>query len=155
MVYRVTETSGRPDAEKLAGRNLRALRTARHWPLREVAERMKAYGYTWHQTVVAKIETGQRPLRLNEAVDLADLYAVSLADLFAPPKGPDALDELRREAQALHTALEQEMERAETSGQQLQHYQDEHAVATAAVEQIRSRLALLEKFQEEALGDGA
>lgn len=39
---------------------------------------MKAYGYDWHQTTVGRIEAAQRPLRLNEAVDLASLYGVSL-----------------------------------------------------------------------------
>jgi transcriptional regulator with XRE-family HTH domain len=150
----VTGTSGRPDAEKLAGRNLRRLRQTRDWPLREVAERMTAYGYHWHVSVVAKIETGQRPFRLQEAVDLADLFDVSLADLFAAPVGPDALDDLRQEAAALHKALEQEKKRAETSEEQLRHYQDEHAVASAAVEKIQSRLRLLEQWEKEALGDG-
>jgi len=49
--------------------------------MREVAERMEGFGYHWHQSVIAKIETGQRPIRLNEATDLATLYGVALADL--------------------------------------------------------------------------
>jgi transcriptional regulator with XRE-family HTH domain len=78
--YRVSESHGL-ELELLAGRNLRALRNARQWSLLEVAERMRAFGYTWHQTVVAKIETGKRPLRLAEAIDLASLYGATLTDL--------------------------------------------------------------------------
>jgi transcriptional regulator with XRE-family HTH domain len=77
----VSESQGL-GVERAVGRNLRALRNARGWPLRETAERMKAFGYTWHQTVVAKIETGDRPLRLGEAIDLASLYGANLGDLF-------------------------------------------------------------------------
>lgn len=81
---RVTVSQG-SELERRVGRNFRALREARQWPLREVAERMKAFGYSWHQTVVAKIETGQRPLRLSEAADLAALYEVSLDRLLVDP----------------------------------------------------------------------
>lgn len=60
---------------------------------------MKAYGYDWHQTQVGRIEAGQRPLRLNEAVDLAALFGVSL-DTLATRAAPDAdIDELRRLAE--------------------------------------------------------
>ena len=83
---------GRPDAEKLAGHRLRQLRTARNWPLREVAERMKAFGYNWHMTVVAKIETGQRPLRLNEALDLVALFGVRLEELLLDTAAAESLD---------------------------------------------------------------
>lgn len=62
--------------EDVAGRELRRLRIARGWSQEDVARRMSAYGYDWHQTMVAKTEAAQRPLRLNEAVDLCRLFGV-------------------------------------------------------------------------------
>lgn len=71
----------RPDAEKLAGQRLRDLRQSRGWSQREVAERMKAYGYDWQQATVQRIEAATRPIRLNEVIDLAVMFGVSLDDL--------------------------------------------------------------------------
>jgi transcriptional regulator with XRE-family HTH domain len=57
------------------------LRIARGWTQEEVAQRMGAYGYDWHQTIVGRLETAQRPLRLNEAVALASLFEVPVDSL--------------------------------------------------------------------------
>src|SRR5919112_3465362 len=35
----------------------------------------------WHQTTVGKVESGDRPIRLEEAVAVADLLGVGLDDL--------------------------------------------------------------------------
>jgi transcriptional regulator with XRE-family HTH domain len=131
-VYRVTESPGL-ELEQLVGRNLRLLREARRWPLREVAERMKAFGYTWHQTVVAKIETGHRPLRLSEASDLANLYETTLDDILGP-LSPDAqldaasLDKEIAEAQAALALATKEAAKVQWA-----HQVAGEAVASAAV----------------------
>ena len=39
------------------------------------------FGIPWHQTVVAKIESGARQVKLNEALALAQIYAMSVEDL--------------------------------------------------------------------------
>lgn len=113
MVYLVTENVAiiDQDPEKLAGRRLRELRTARRWPLREVAQLMRQHGYTWHQSVVAKIETGQRPLRLNEAIALSNLFGVPLSCLLIDPAGPrdaEEIDALLKEKEALLARAESE-----------------------------------------------
>ena len=77
----------RPDPEVQAGRALRRLRPARNWSQEEVAERMTAYGYDFHQTMIAKIESAQRPLRVRELADFAALYGVEMQDLVYPPTG--------------------------------------------------------------------
>jgi transcriptional regulator with XRE-family HTH domain len=152
MVYRVTEKpawpmpADRPDAEKRAGQQLRLLRTGRGWALREVAERMKAYGYNWHQTIVAKTETGQRPLRLNEALDLASLFGVSLTSLLAPTGGAESLDEMRAEAAVLRSALEDAGQQAQAAQIEAAQAAMDSAVATAAVESWRSRIQLLDEL---------
>ena len=39
------------------------------------------FGIPWHQTVVAKIESGKRRIKLNEAMALAYIYGMPLDDL--------------------------------------------------------------------------
>lgn len=46
--------------------------------------RMTAYGYDFHQTMIAKIEAAQRPLRVRELADFAALYGVEIQDLIYP-----------------------------------------------------------------------
>ena len=104
---RVQHSSGSTDEpmpapEERAGRELRRLRLARGWSQEQVAERMKAFGYDWHQTLIGRIEAAQRPLRLNEAADLASLFEVPLEALtfmthYRLPEEVDAeIETLRR-----------------------------------------------------------
>jgi transcriptional regulator with XRE-family HTH domain len=146
----------RPDAERRADIQLRNLRVANGWSQREVAERMKAFGYDWQQATVARIEAASRPLRLNELLDLAALYNVPLTDLLAPPRGrdPESVKEMRQEAEALHQALAQEVERAERAEGDIAKATEEYTLARAALASIQSRLQLLEEWEKEALGDG-
>lgn len=46
---------------------------------------MTAYGYDFHQTTIAKIESAQRPLRVRELADFAALYGVEVQDLVYAP----------------------------------------------------------------------
>lgn len=92
---------GEPDAradDKTIGRTVHLLRgpTVTQQAL---AEEMKLLGHAkWSQATVWSVESGARPLRLTEAVDLAALLGVRLEDLV---RGKDeallttALSELR------------------------------------------------------------
>jgi transcriptional regulator with XRE-family HTH domain len=53
----------------------------------EVADRMTAAGYKMHRSAVAKIESGDRPVLLAEAVMMAGILGVGLAELLADPAG--------------------------------------------------------------------
>jgi transcriptional regulator with XRE-family HTH domain len=44
----------------------------------ELARRMKAQGYPWYQMTIARTETGERPLRLDEALTLAEVLAMPM-----------------------------------------------------------------------------
>lgn len=62
--------------------NLRARRVAMHQSQLEVAEGMRNYyGFQWHQTMVAKVESGQRAVKLDEAFGLSRLLGIDLPDL--------------------------------------------------------------------------
>jgi transcriptional regulator with XRE-family HTH domain len=85
----------RPDPEVQAGRALRRLRLSRGWSQEEVARRMQAYGYDFHQTMIAKIEAAQRPLRVRELADFAALYGVEVQQLIYPSSS--SAEEVARE----------------------------------------------------------
>jgi len=104
---------GRPDPEVQAGHALRRLRTARGWSQEEVARQMKAYGYDFHQTMIAKIEAAQRPLRVRELADFAALYGVAVHELIYPSAG--SLQEADKEIAALRGQLREVTARAEAA----------------------------------------
>ena len=56
----------------------------------QVALAMTHRGFTWHQTTVAKTESGERALRLDEAHALAGVLGVELTDLLPTKKLTDA-----------------------------------------------------------------
>ncbi|MGH3745787.1 MAG: helix-turn-helix domain-containing protein [Micromonosporaceae bacterium] len=67
--------------EKVLGESLRSLRTARGMSQEDVAQMMALAGFSWHQTTVAKTESGSRPVRVNEAAALAAQFGVWVDDL--------------------------------------------------------------------------
>jgi transcriptional regulator with XRE-family HTH domain len=112
--------SRRADPEEQAGKALRQLRQARNWSQQEVAARMRAYGYDFQQTTIAKIEAAQRPLRVRELADFAALYGVGVQELvYAPTLTLPELDQeiedvaaQLREARAASAATAQDVEAA-------------------------------------------
>lgn len=64
----------------------------------ELGRRMKAQGHPWHQMTVARTESGDRPLRLDEAIALAGIFDVSVSDLFTNRTLDDPEYEALREA---------------------------------------------------------
>jgi transcriptional regulator with XRE-family HTH domain len=98
----------RPDPEEQAGRALRMLRIAKGWSQAEVARRMQAYGYDFHQTTIAKIEFAQRPLRVRELADFAALYGVQVHELVYPPNEANhSFEEIGQEIEMLEEDLSQ------------------------------------------------
>jgi len=76
--------------ERVLARSLRAMREARGLTQKAVAAEMAACGFpTFRQTVVAKIEGGQRPVTVNEGAALAAILGLSLADLISGPASDD------------------------------------------------------------------
>lgn len=62
--------------EKDFGTRVRELRRACNWSQEYLAQRLKGEGFEMHQTTVAKIEAGTRPLRVAEAAALAHIFSV-------------------------------------------------------------------------------
>lgn len=65
--------------DELVGRNITRFRGTRSQA--DIAKMMRARGWKWSQGTISTIETGERPLRFNEAADLADILDVPLDSL--------------------------------------------------------------------------
>ncbi|MFC6124768.1 helix-turn-helix domain-containing protein [Mycolicibacterium llatzerense] len=68
--------------EKRFGEVVRSWRQDRNWSQDEVAERLRHQGFEMHQTTVAKIERGARPLRVAEAAALAEVFEMPIMAVF-------------------------------------------------------------------------
>ncbi|WFR84649.1 helix-turn-helix transcriptional regulator [Arthrobacter sp. Y-9] len=73
---------GTPD--ELFGLAVKQLRENEGWTMSELATRLSDAGLTnFHPTTVARMERGERPVRLSEAVVIARLFDVGVDDLVA------------------------------------------------------------------------
>jgi transcriptional regulator with XRE-family HTH domain len=147
----------RADPEAQAGRALRRLRLARNWSQDEVAVRMTAYGYDFHQTTIAKIEAAQRPLRVRELADFAALYGVEVQDLVYPPSR--SLPEIDQEIADVRARLEIAQAEAGAAAHQLDrarraehNAEAAYRVLGAEVTVLEGRLASLSADREKAIG---
>ncbi len=101
--------------ERAFGEKVRQWRQARNWSQEDLAEELRQFGFDMHQTTVAKLEKGLRPLRVSEAAAIAAVFGMPpLAVFLAPP--PEAMplplermQESLRLAQESLTALQQQM----------------------------------------------
>lgn len=144
----------RPDPEVQTGRALRRLRLSQGWSQEAVARRMQAYGYDFHQTMIAKIEAAQRPLRVRELADFAALYDVEVRNLIFPPN--DSLAEVDREIAEVEAHRDKARQRASAAAAELDEARAVLADAQAAydacsreVAMLEERLSFLQKEQEE------
>jgi transcriptional regulator with XRE-family HTH domain len=153
----VVAGSRRSDPEVQAGRALRRLRLARNWSQEEVAVRMTAYGYDFHQTMIAKIEAAQRPLRVRELADFAALYGVEVQDLVYPPTGSlGEIDQEIAEATAMrdmvHKHAAEARHQLDAAREVMHQAQKAYEVSAAEAAVLTGRLAaLLAKRQDLAI----
>lgn len=150
------EHESEPEAESrtleaTVGRELRQLRIARGWTQKETAARLAVLpGYeTWHQTTIARVESADRPLRLNEAETLATLFGVTIADLtIGKISAEDAAGEIAKlepELQAATEKLETAKEAVEVKAGRLQELVDARDEAFFAQRRIQARLDFLRR----------
>lgn len=85
--------------EAAIGRTIRGKREERRMSQRHLVEVLNEdYGLAWHQTTLAKAEAGERPVRLSEALALADALDVPIEMLtpISSQAGPEAPASLLR-----------------------------------------------------------
>ena len=126
--------------EKRFGEVVRRWRQDRNWSQDEVAEKLRHEGFEMHQTTVAKIERGARPLRVAEASALGavfDMPAMAVFELSLPNDAPwwssDGQTAPLREKQEL---LERANELADRAREKLSSAAEDYAYFLAEVEKI-------------------
>jgi RNA polymerase sigma factor (sigma-70 family) len=139
----------RPDPEVQAGRALRRLRLSHGWSQEEVARLMQAYGYDFHQTMIAKIEAAQRPLRVRELADFAVLYGVGVHELIYPPSGsPEEIDqeiaEVATEREAIQRHAEEAAYNLDSARAALVAAEETHRTLASQLAMLAGRLAFLQ-----------
>ena len=99
--------------DKRFGERVKAERDHRGWSQANMAKMLSDKGiHPMHPTTVAKIEAGDRSVRINEAVGIADLFEVSVDSLLGRKPGPQRneltylLRALRQSSQQVWASLE-------------------------------------------------
>lgn len=82
----MVDTEKTPQELWLAG-NLRARRDALGMSQSDLAARMSAAGYRWHQATVYKVESATRAVSLPEGFALAEALGTTVMHLVGAPKG--------------------------------------------------------------------
>lgn len=107
------------DWEKSFGDNVRHWRRERNWSQEELADKLRSEGFDLHQTSVAKIERGTRPLRVAEAAALATIFRVPpLAVFLGSPQAEEQqsplnqLNDMIASAQNLLNEMKADMSRS-------------------------------------------
>lgn len=139
--------------EKTFGDKVRQWRRERNWSQEEVAERLRDQGFEMHQTTVAKIERGTRPLRVAEAAALAYIFAVPPLAIFEgrPPEGyPESIKDLQ-------LALEKQKASAGRLAHVLESTAKQYAVELALIHGIAQEMnrAAAEEQREQESGPEA
>lgn len=124
-------------------------------------ELQERHGVTWHQTTVGKVEAGSRPVRLAEALAVADVLDVHVNQLLDQPAGTDEAEQ--RYTAALYHARVSEIENLERDlsrrKRQLRHWlapsdrgRDVVADGTAAVHHPEPRSPADDEIREASDG---
>jgi len=76
------------EADSRFGRRMRSVREQRGLSQQALVAMLCGLGIThWHQTTVGKVEAGTRPVRLAEAMAVAQLFDMTLDELLEDPAG--------------------------------------------------------------------
>jgi hypothetical protein len=74
-----------PTTDEQIGKNVAAIRGS--MSQRELATNMRELGFKWSHLTVASVERGERPLRLNEATALVELFGLQSVQSISAPVG--------------------------------------------------------------------
>lgn len=91
------------------GRRVRRLRKEAGLTQKELADRIGQWGRSYHQTTVAKIESGTRPTSLDELIPLSVALGVSQRAFFEDPSPAERAERKVREAEQRLLELRSEL----------------------------------------------
>ena len=140
--------------EKRFGEVVRGWRLDRNWSQEEVAEKLRYEGFEMHQTTVAKIERGARPLRVAEASAIGAVFKmppVAVFELSLPNDAPWwASDSERSPLHEKQVLLERARELSDRASKKLYSAAEEHAYFLGEIEKLV--LAMNEEAAKEVRG---
>jgi transcriptional regulator with XRE-family HTH domain len=99
IIVSMAEGDPYEEADKRVGSNVRRLREAAGITQVELAQAMTERGWQWHQSTVARVESGRQSVRFAEAEDLVQILGTTLERLTrAASEGPEvaAIEESSR-----------------------------------------------------------
>ncbi len=131
------------------------LREERGWSQAEVARRMGAYGYRWHQTTVGRIESGDRPLRFNEVIHVAALFGVSPIQFFVPNTTPERLKDDIRASEDGRDQVAKQLEEARAELDERSGVEERYQRLVRELERADMHLAALRGLEEIIAKQGA
>ncbi|MFE5189219.1 helix-turn-helix domain-containing protein [Streptomyces sp. NPDC056628] len=121
------------DAELRIGRNMRRIRENLDLSQADLAERLTKLGYRFHQTQVAKVERGERAVRVNEWIAIAEALGIQPMALMAGGLGTDdAVFEARLQFERMRSAVEDASSRLYQAGLDLETVNQLYREALAA-----------------------
>lgn len=100
--------------ERAMCEKFRQLREERGWSQAELSERLAEFGVDMHQTTIAKMETGKRPLRVSEMFGLSHTFGMPPGAVFSMPIREETFDSLE--------ALQAELARTEQVVQEMREH---------------------------------
>ena len=126
--------------EKRFGEVVRGWRLDRNWSQEEVADKLRYEGFEMHQTTVAKIERGARPLRVAEASAIGAVFKmppVAVFELSLPNDAPWwASDSERSPLHEKQVLLERARELSDRASKKLYSAAEEHAYFLGEIEKL-------------------
>lgn len=96
---------GPTDQERLFGGNLKMVREARGLTQTALAKKMAERGFPFHQMTISRIESGERPPRLSEAIALAEIVETTVEHLTALSDKAEAETAVRHHLAVVADAL--------------------------------------------------
>jgi transcriptional regulator with XRE-family HTH domain len=84
MLPAVDDQRSSIDFNQRVGANLQLIRKAAGWSQADLADQLSRRGLPFHQPTILKIEKGTRPLRFEEAFEIANALGINVASLCQP-----------------------------------------------------------------------
>ncbi|GAB3183637.1 hypothetical protein GCM10027060_18930 [Nesterenkonia halophila] len=109
--------------------NMKSERESQEISQAELARRMSAVGYNFHQQTVQKIESGTRPVRLDEAADISRELGHDLNDMLSTP---ETLKQIKLHQEMYDAALEAGTALSDAVEALARYYERQKAFARAA-----------------------
>lgn len=127
------------------GRRVKKLRKDAGLTQADLAERLSQWGRSYHQTTVAKLESGTRPTSLEELIPLSVALGIPQQAFFQDPSPADQAEREARQAEQevlrLRAELDEVRDQQRRLRRQLEQAEQTYAEKSAALRQIDPEVA--------------